>query len=439
MLRTTTVFGLGCLVLAVFVSVGSTAPSWGQSAALPAGTVVVSDVEGDSPDILLAQGPAGDAAPAPATQQPGTAGGARDTSPTPSQSDFLASLYGRTAASEPSNRLAGTPNMFGDSYMEIGNGMMVSGPDGYSSSNSPLAGGNRRLKIAENDNSLPQDRVFFLYNHFQDATSIDDSTVTPVAQRSISLDRYTIGFEKTFVDGLWSVELRMPFGGGYDYESPGFASSAGQVGNLNIVFKRVIYRSETTLAAVGLCIDTPTGSDATGMGQGVQYDIHNQALFLMPYLGILRVPNDKLFYQAFLQVDVPTNGNRIDYVDTNGTPTSGTFGTLDDQTLLYADLSVGYWLSRNPCADWVTGLAGVVELHYTTTLQDADIVTGTTSSRFFSFGNFSNRVDVLDLTVGLHAELGNQTLCRVAGVVPLRTGDDRLFNGEVQVQLERRF
>jgi hypothetical protein len=100
---------------------------------------------------------------------------------------------------------------------------------------------------------------------------------------------------------------------------------------------------------------------------------------------------------------------------------------------------VGYWLSRNPCADWVTGLAGVVELHYTTTLQDADIVTGTTSSRFFSFGNFSNYVDVLDLTVGLHAELGNQTLCRVAGVVPLRTGDDRLFNGEVQVQLERRF
>jgi len=401
---------------------------------------VVSDVEGGSRDMLLAQGPAGDAAPAPATRQPATADGDRDASPTPSQSqsDFLAGLYGRTAASEPSSRLAGTPNMFGDSYMESGNGMIVSGPGGFSTSNSPLAGGNRRLKIAENDNSLPQDRVFFLYNHFQDAASIDDSTVTPMAQRSISLDRYMIGFEKTFCDGLWSFELRMPFGNGYGYESAGFGSFAGQVGNLDVVLKRVLYKSETTLAAVGLCVDTPTGSDATGTGQGVQYDIHNQALFLMPYLGILHVPNDKLFYQAFLQVDVPTNGNRIDYVDTIGS-TSGTFGTLNDQTLMYADLSVGYWLSRNPCANWVTGLAGVVELHYTTTLQDADIVTGTTSSRFFSFGNFSNRVDVLDLTVGLHAELGSQTLCRVAGVVPLRTGDDRLFNGEVQVQLERRF
>ena len=341
MLRTTTVFGLGCIVLVVFVSVGSTAPSWGQSVALPGSTVVVSDVEAGSPDTLLAQGSAGDAAPAPATRQPATAGGAQATSPTPSQSDFLASLYGRTAASEPTNRLAGTPNMFGDSGESSGNGMFVSGLGGFSSASSPLAGGNRRLKIAENDNSLPQDRVFFLYNHFQDAASIDDMPmVGPATQRSISLDRYTIGFEKTFCDGLWSVELRMPFGEGYDYESPGFASSAGQVGNLNVVLKRVIYRSETTLAAVGLCVDTPTGSDATGMGQGVQYDIHNQALFLMPYLGILRVPNDKLFYQAFLQVDVPTNGNRIDYVDTVAS-TSGTFGTLDDQTLLYADLSVG--------------------------------------------------------------------------------------------------
>jgi hypothetical protein len=87
----------------------------------------------------------------------------------------------------------------------------------------------------------------------------------------------------------------------------------------------------------------------------------------------------------------------------------------------------------------VTGLAGIVELHYTTTVQDASIVNGSTYGRYFSFGNFSNRVDVLDLTVGLHTELVQHTLCRVAGVVPLRTGADRLFNAEVQVQLERRF
>jgi hypothetical protein len=439
MSRTTTSYGLGFLALPVFFLFGAAAPSWGQSVTSPESSlVVVSDSDYDMVDKMLAQRGTDGAAPLPGKQKPAAPGGTQTPAQTAPQSDFLASIYGRTSASEPSTRLAGTPNMFGDSF-ESGNGMFVSGPSGFGSANAPLAGGNRRMKISEDDNSLPQDRVFFLYNHFHDAVSIDDFPISsPATQRSISLDRYTIGFEKTFHDGLWSVELRMPFGGGYGYESADFASNAGQIGNLDFVLKRVLYKSETTVAAIGLCVDTPTGSDATGMGQGVEYDIHNQAVFLSPYLGILRVPNDKLFCQAFLQIDVPTGGNRIDYVDT-GASTSGSFGTLYDQALMYVDLSVGYWLSRNPCADWVTGLATVLELHYTTTLQDATIVNGTTSGRYFSFGNFSNRVDVLDLTFGLHTELRNNTLCRVAGVVPLRTDADRLFNAEVQFQLERRF
>jgi hypothetical protein len=438
MARATKFYALSSLLLMGIFVLGSVTPSWAQNIHSPDGSsVVATDADGDGTDALLAQAPAGKKAPAPAATQP-----AKPPAPaqTPPQTDFLADIYGRTAAAEMGSRLAGTPNMFGDSMESGGNGVIVSGPAGVSDANTPLAGGNRRIKISENDNTLPQDRIFFLYNHFQDAASVDDFTFVPGLQRSISLDRYTIGFEKTFRDGLWSAELRMPFGCGYGYQSIDFDSSAGQIGNLAVVLKRLLYKSDTTVAAIGLCVDTPTGSDATGMGQGVQYDIRNQAVFLSPYVGVLRTPNDKLFYQAFLQVDVPTNGNRIDYVDNTGTtPSSGTFGTLNDQTLMYADLAVGYWLSRNPCADWVTGLASVVELHYTTTLTNAGIVNGSTSGRYFNFGNFGNRVDVLDLTVGLHTELANHTLCRVAGVVPLRTGNDRLFNAEVQVQLERRF
>jgi hypothetical protein len=423
------------ILVGVFVF-GSAASSWGQGVASPDSSfVVASDADDGGTDTLLAQAPARKAAPAPTTNQP-----AKPPAPTqtPPQDNFLSDIYGKTAASEMGTRLAGTPNMFGDSGEGSGNGVNVMGPAGMSSADTPLAGGVRRLKIAENDNTLPQDRIFFLYNHFQDAALIEDATFIPGVQRSVSLDRYTIGFEKTFRDGLWAYELRMPFGCGYDYRSAQFASAAGQIGNLSVVLKRLLYKSDTTVAAVGLCVDTPTGSDATGTGQGVEYTIHNQATFLMPYLGILRTPTDRLFYQCFLQVDVPTNGDRIDYVDTVGAG-SGSFGTLNDQTLMYADLAVGYWLSRNPNADWVTGLASALELHYTTTVQDADIVNGSASGRYFSFGNFSNRVDVLDLTVGLHAELTGNTLCRVAGVVPLRADDDRLFNAEVQVQLERRF
>ena len=43
------------------------------------------------------------------------------------------------------------------------------------------------------------------------------------------------------------------------------------------------------------------------------------------------------------------------------------------------------------------------------------------------------------MTVGLHAELANNTLFRVRGVFPLSTGDNRAFDAEVLAQLERRF
>ena len=211
---------------------------WGVFVAAPVGgkrclaetTLVVFN---DNGVLVMFCSPNGQRRRRPANRrQPATTDDDREASLTPSQSDFLAGLYGRTAASEPSARLAGTPNMFGDSY-ETGNGMWVSGPDGFSSSAGPLGGGGRSVKIAENDNCLPQDRVFFLYNHFHDAASIEDvPTVGPAVQRSIALDRYTIGFEKTFRDGLWSLELRMPFGCGYDYESADFASGVGQLGDL---------------------------------------------------------------------------------------------------------------------------------------------------------------------------------------------------------------
>jgi hypothetical protein len=187
---------------------------------------MASDSQENTADILLAQRTADAAPPAPAAKQPATTGGTGTPTQTAPRSDFLANLYGRTAASEPSSRLAGTPNMFGDSE-NGGHGLFVSGPGGFSQSTSPLAGGSRDIKIAENDNCLPQNRVFFLYNHFQDADSVDNTPAGgPAVHRSIPIDRYTIGFEKTFCDGLWSYELRMPFSGGFGYQSTDFSSFA---------------------------------------------------------------------------------------------------------------------------------------------------------------------------------------------------------------------
>jgi hypothetical protein len=160
----------------------------------------------------------------------------------------------------------------------------------------------------------------------------------------------------------------------------------------------------------------------------------------LPFAGFVSAPSDRIFYQGFAQLDIGANGNRIDYQ--NRVDGSGQLGVLNEQNLLYLDLSGGYWLYRNPCARGLTGLASLLEIHYTTTLQDTDAVERDIylyNPLRFTFNNPANRVDVVDLTVGLHAEFANHTLCRVGGVIPLSSGDNRSFDSEVQVQVERRF
>jgi hypothetical protein len=435
MSRTTVLHACGWLALVAFCGFGFVAAGRAAAPAAPVGSVVVSGQEHNATDLLLAQGPAAGGNAADEGEAATADGGpAAAKSPPP---DSLAGSFDSAAAAEPGYGLAGTPNMFGD----LSGFYARAGTYGLSGASLPLVGIGGRMKIADDDNALPQDRVFFLYNHFNDALNVSSFTTggAPVTH-SFDLDRYTIGIEKTFLDQSCSVELRMPFTNAFDYSTSlnDFAASDGPVGNLVVVLKGLLYASDTTAAAVGTGLSTPTGSNAAGMAQDVQFTVHNQSLHLMPFAGFLHNFNDRLFCQGFLQCDVPVNGNRIDYVDPI-TPGYGSFGVLRDQPLLYADLCTGCWLRRNQDACWLTGLAALVELHYTSTLQNADIVSGVAAGEPFLFGNFSNRQDLLNMTFGLHAEIAHQTVFRVAGAVPLRNGDERVFDAEVLAQVERRF
>jgi hypothetical protein len=366
----------------------------------------------------------------------------RETTPPPDLQSLLAM---DTITARGGDRLASMPNMFGDAF-NVGGQLSVMKGVVSAVGDLPLAAACRRVKVAENNKALPQDRIYFLYNHFQNslATEVDQSLPAAVLdRRDFSVDRYTIGMEKTLFDGLWSVEVRMPLADRINYTSPAFDSgggnmvdfgvSGGEIGNLAVLLKRLIYESDTTAISVGLGVDMPTGSDANATFDTHSYTLRNQAVHLLPYAGIAWAPRERFFSQGFLQVDVPTNGNRADYFN----PGSGTFGILDEQTLLYADVSVGYWLHHNPNAPVLTGLAAVVEFHYTTTLNDADSISGPVG--LATFGNLANRMDIPNLTVGLHSELANRTLVRVGGVFPLSTGDNRWFDAEFQAQVERRF
>jgi hypothetical protein len=304
----------------------------------------------------------------------------------------------------------------------------------------PLAGGSPRLSVAENNGTLPQDRIYFLYNHFQNAlTDTTDGLLRGPFRQTFCVDRYTLGFEKTFLDRTWSVELRMPLAGIGDFSTTDTEVTGGNVGNLAIVVKRLIYESDTSAAAIGLGIDTPTGSDAQGRLHTTDFAVHNQAVCLVPYIAFVEKPSDDYFFQGFLSLNVPTSGNRIAYHDPNDS--WSTLGMLNEATLLQLDLEAGRWLYRSPDARVFTGLASVVELHYTTTLQDADHVGGAVpaSALQWQFGDVADRADILDLTVGLHGEFTRNTLCRVGLAVPLLTGTNRGFDSELQVQIERRF
>ena len=335
-------------------------------------------------------------------------------------------------------RLAGMPNMYGDFFGSCGQlhaygfleGQYPEGEGEYGEygyhvvADLPCPGGGRTAKISENDKAWPMDRVFFMYNHYANAL---EATASPT--RPYSIDQYTVGIEKTFLDGRWSAEVRMPFNSPYRFTTDDFRVGTAKVGNLGVTLKRLLWVRETSAVAAGLGIDLPTGSDATGYAGLSSYTLHNDSAHLLPFIGFLRAPNDVVFYQGFLQLDVATNGNRVVFGDTE-------LGELTQQNLLYVDFSVGRWLARNAQARHFKGLAALVEYHYTTTLQDADIVTGFVGPDFLAVGNTFNRIDVSNVTVGLHAEIGRTTI-RVGGVFPLRDAPDRDFDAEFQIYVNR--
>jgi hypothetical protein len=99
--------------------------------------------------------------------------------------------------------------------------------------------------------------------------------------------------------------------------------------------------------------------------------------------------------------------------------------------LALMDLKIGYWLYRDPDAHWVTGIAPTAELHYTTTLQNSDSVAGVS--------NTFNRMDIIDLTGGVHFLLGQMSTLTIAGAIPLTRNENKMFDSEFFVQFNRRF
>ena len=116
---------------------------------------------------------------------------------------------------------------------------------------------------------------------------------------------------------------------------------------------------------------------------------------------------------------------------------------LDDQALLQVDVALGYWMYRNSTG-WITGLAPIVEAHYTSTMDDSDVLQfqnnagGTTYQAIL--GNTLNRLDIWNLTLGAVLQIGSRVYVTNGFVIPLgeMNNGSALFDWEYSLQINYR-
>jgi hypothetical protein len=438
--------------------------------------------------------------PAPAAEAPKT--DPVEPKIDPAQPPAVEPSFTTEQAAAGSDYYAAAPNMIGDLFA---NTLSISFPYGNAAAPGRLELASLanliNAKVAENNSPLPMDRVAFRYNFFHNAASVDGPSDLVgqfgpntlqyfVSNTTKNYDTHAFNFsvEKTFFNDLLSVELRVPFfstlgaeqeistirtapvfGGPLGVFPDGghaFGDSDVAFGDLSIVLKGLLYFDGRVGLTGGLGVGVPTGGDSrvqildgpsfspSPVFRSRDFQISNDVWSLSPYLAALCQPNDRLFFQGFGQIYLPMGGNDLTYESNLNLAETGARSLLnfdqaqiDGQAILMLDVGVGYWLARNNSGQGLTGLAPTLELHYTTALEDADIITLPADSLRTPFGpqpppqvgNLSNRFDFLNLTVGATAEFSNRLLIATGMVVPLRDGDDRFFDWEFQFQMNYRF
>lgn len=343
--------------------------------------------------------------------------------------------------------------------------------------------GRGRVNIAENNSPIVADRVYFNYRHFHNASEIDVFSNTPMGgQNSLDINRFTFGLERRLTENS-SLDVRLPINSQLASDltisqttgpvtSFPLNDTAVSVGNLGLIYKLAFYQSENSYWSTGAALNLPTAPnvnirtniddsryqnfDPAGNPVGSDFPfrfsmntrLSNDTVNFTPFLASIFRPSSSTYCMTYLQLDVPLNPSRIDvsgdaFVNNQPISTFNLQGRIDQQVLIRANFAAGKWLWQNDRNRFFNSFGFQGEMHYTSSLNDADIVGSTApnlanGSKFLRYGNFDNRIDLLDTLVGVQTII-RQTAITNGFVVPLRTGPDRLYDFEYSLTMNRRF
>jgi len=347
--------------------------------------------------------------------------------------------YAKSHGIDPS-QLTFDPN---NSYVEFNSGIFTDGQIAYNYVAEYLIPsvpgkiyGLGRQKITENMTPVPTDRFIFDYSYFHNV---------PLPTGKMPVNRFTIGIEKTFFDKCFSFEVRLPFAATIDhtlYTSNENRLNVVRVGDVTAVLKYLVFKHERLAMTLGLGMSLPLAEDTHLIDSTTGRELirsKHQSLHLMPYVGFLYVPHDRVFFQSYFQVDADANGGAIYVADLAG---EGMIlaGRARERTYAYTSLSLGYWLFRN--YDLHEGLQNGMnlmgELHWTQSLDRATGVRHEQDNYVFDIGNEQGNYTVVNMTLGTRYLFNEKTNVGIGYSVPLRSAN-RQFDGELRLAFNRYF
>jgi hypothetical protein len=289
-----------------------------------------------------------------------------------------------------------------------------------------------RIKITENFNPLPQDRLILDYSFFHNV---------PLGLNGTDVHRFTPGIEKTFFNGLTSVELRIPMGLSLDsnIQDNGLTdTSNAEFGDVTLIFKGLLLKRNKFLISGGLSLSLPTADDTylyNSLSGQKLLRIENESVHLMPFLAFQYTPNRKWYTQLYYQIDIDSKGSSV-YHNPElgfGAETLDYAGKTKDMTYQYVSASVGRWLYRNDHKRrGLTAMNLVGELHWTKSLDrghGVDIVNN--GATVYRISNGRNNCDLINATIGTHLIFNRRANLGLAFTTPV-TSNYRQFDGELR-------